>query len=163
MELKFDYKISGKILKDGAGSIDIMREELGKGFEEGTAFVMRKVSMGTPYYRGAAQSSIQREVNGEGLNVHGRVFSNLSYINFLETGLPAHAPTFGSLAEWVHLKLGHSGREVFAITKVISRNISRAGITGRFMFKKGLEGSQNYLNKIFDNVSKKIADRLGKD
>jgi hypothetical protein len=124
---------------------------------------MRKVLHGTPVFQGDLSRSIQREWGGEMLNLHGKVYSNSSYVEFIETGLPARYPNYAHLAEWVRLKLGYSGRAVFAVTRAVGRKIGMQGIKGRFMFRDGLEKSQNYLNQIFKNAEARIANLISKD
>jgi len=160
IEVKLNLK--GLLLKDFSKTMRIFSEEFGKLFEEGTAFLMKGVLRGTPVWRGVLANSVFREVKGTALNLHGTVATPLNYSGFIETGQPAHTPNFGNLAEWVRAKMGLSGSDLYAVTKVISRKIAVSGIKPNFMFKKAFETGKLELPKMVRKTEKRIINRWEK-
>lgn len=154
-----DVKLKGLFLKDPPRAIKIFEEEFGKALEEGTSFLMRQVIRGTPVHTGALGDSIFREIRGRGLDLRGVVATNSQYANFIETGLPAHEPNYGNLADWIRLKLGLTGSRLYAVLQVVSRQIKAKGVRPRFMFKKAFNLGKMKVQGMLDKAARRIVDR----
>lgn len=157
INVKLDMK--GMFLKNPTKALQIFSEEFGKLFEEGTAFLMREVLRGTPVWRGTLVNSVFREVKGTALNLHGMTATPLAYAGFIEKGEPAHTPNLDNLSEWVRAKMGLTGSNLYAVTKVISRKIATSGVKPHFMFQKAFETGKLELPKMIDKTEKRIINR----
>jgi hypothetical protein len=165
MEISFQFNFKGMVLKDSNKAIRIFEEELGKLFEEGLVFLHSRVLKGTPIWQGHLSEGIFRSsIKGTGLNIHGTTFTNIVYGQFIEEGFPIHAfPNFQNLADWVKAKLNLTGKDLYLVTRVISRKIASYGIKGRFMFKKAFEEGQIELPKMVARAEKRIVERWDKE
>jgi len=159
MEYTAEIKIEGLMLKDPDKALSIFEEELGKAFQEATSFILALVKRGTPVHSGNLANSIDTEIRGSGLNLHGIVGTALPYSSFIETGRPPHIPNYANLADWVRLKLGLQGKELYAVLQVIARKISRVGVEPHWMFKRAFNLSQEGVQKILDKTAERIIKR----
>ena len=161
MEIEIKLNLKGMLLKDPNKAMDILEDELGKLFEEGLAFIHSRVLKATPVWQGHLSENIARgPISGSGLGIHGTVFSNIIYGNFIEEGFPIHAiPNIENLADWVKAKMGLSGSDLYMVSRAIARKIASYGIKGRFMFKKGFEEGERELPKMIERAESRIIGR----
>jgi len=162
LEFGAEIKLQGLFLKDPERALSIFGEEFGKALDEATSFLMRQVIRGTPVHTGALRGSIFREIRGRGLDIRGIVATNLAYSSFIETGLPAHTPNYDNLAGWIRLKMGLSGKDLYAMLQVIAGNIKERGIRPHFMFKKAFDAGKMQVQKMLDKAAKRVVERWGK-
>jgi hypothetical protein len=161
MELSIKLNLKGMLLQNPDKAMIIFQDELGKLFEEGLVFIHGRVLKGTPHWQWHLSENIARgPIRGSGLGIYGSVFTNVIYGNFIEEGFPIHAfPNFYNLADWVKAKLGLTGPDLYAVTRVISTKIASYGIKGKFMFKKAFEEGEKELPKMIDRTEKRIIER----
>lgn len=154
-----DVKLHGLFLRDPVKAVKIFEEEFGKALEEGTSYLMRQVIRGTPVHTSALKGSIFREIRGRGFNMRGVVATNSQYASFIETGLPAHTPNYGNLADWIKLKLGLSGQHLYAVLQVIVKQIKTKGVRPHFMFKKAFNLGKMKVQGMLDKAANRIVER----
>lgn len=159
MEFSAEVKLHGLFLKDPERAIVIFEEEFGKFLDEGTSYLMRLVLRGMPVFKGELRGRTFREIRGRGLNMRGIVANPLAKAGFIERGKPPHVPNYANLADWVRIKLGLTGSDLYAVLTVIARNIKARGISPHWMFKNAWDKGKTQLQPMLDKTAERIKER----
>jgi len=136
-----------------AGAVDVVRGEIDKGMNRTVQRVATSVKKYTPVDRGRERSSITQVVEGSGSDIRGIVGTNVTYAPYSEFGTKPHWPPLAALEVWAR----RHGTTAF----VVARGIARHGTRAFEMFRRGLEENVSWIENEFNEVAKRIADRLG--
>ena len=143
---------------------ELTEREMHRGMQESTLLGERNVKAHTPVgasgaagLMGSITSSAPQTVAG---NVVGLVGTSLNHAVPVELGTKPHFPPLLPIQEWVEAVLGITGERARTVAFLIARKISRKGTKGQFMFKKGLEDSQEQFQEIFNKTIVRIRESL---
>ncbi len=131
----------------------VVNSEIRNGMERSVKKVTTDVQAGTPVDVGRLRSQITNVVQGSGAETRGIVGTNVKYAPYMEFGTRPHWPPIKALEVWAR----RHGTTAF----VVARAIARRGTAAREMFRKGLEENVEWIKNEFNEVGKRIADRLG--
>jgi len=148
-------KIEGleEVERKFAGAGDVVAGEINKGMNRSVQRVLTDVKKGTPVDTGRLRSSMTGVVEGRGSEIRGIVGTNVSYAPYSEYGTRPHWPPLAALEVWAR----RHGTTAF----VVARGIARHGTKAYEMFRKGLEENVRWIENEFNEVGKRIAERLG--
>jgi hypothetical protein len=166
MTLTFKVKLDGRAWNRPAR--DIFDVELEPGLRAALALCVgevAKLGVQRASNTGAFVQSIGDRIGHPAPGLwSGEVYSPLSiYPDVIEDGRRkgARMPPTQPIALWAVRKLGLSTGEAERIAWVIARGISRKGIAAKHVFRDGLAAAESGIQRIFDGVAERIAERLG--
>lgn len=131
---------------------EVVSDEIGKGMKRSVKRVGTSVQKYTPVDRNRLRGSITDAVERSGAKTTGIVGTKVDYAPHVEFGTRPHWPPLAALEVWAR----RHGTTAF----LVARAIARRGTAAREMFKRGLEENVEWIKNEFNEVGKRIAERL---
>ena len=159
LSLEFDIPKTPLLQKGAAGKV--VHDELLQAMEVGVNLMHGAVVPLVPVDRGTLRNGVQNEIQGQAVDLTGRVFNPLLHALPVETGAKPHWPPAAALEGWVKRKLGISDpREAKSVAFLVARAIARRGTKAVEMFARGFTAAEPRVRARFDEALKRIAERL---
>ena len=145
-------------------SPEIVEDEVSNTLSEASLFIESQLITDLP--RGATSHLAQsvasiapiKQLDG----IIAYVGTSLNYAPAVELGTKPHFPPIAPLVDWVRAVMGIEGLEAKDVAFRIARKISRKGTQGKFTFKKVYEQSQSPIEAMFQQMLKRIQQRVSK-
>lgn len=161
MDLSLEFNVPKSPLFKKGEPAKVVHEELLGAVEFGVNVMQGAIVPLVPVDRGTLRNSIQNTIQGQGVEVIGRVFTPLAYGLPVELGAVPHFPPPAALEGWVKRKLGISdAREVKSVAFLVARAIARRGTKAWEMFQRGFAAAKPRVEARFQQAGKRIVDRL---
>ncbi len=145
VDFSVDAKVTTVVL-DTHWSDAAMGKKMHSAMDESTGFVQTEVRKNVPVDQGIARGSILPDIRGSSVDMRGRVYSALEYIEVLEKGRSPNKPMppKGVLLGW----MARHSIDV-KLEFIIRRAIGRKGTKAHKMFEQAAARGQQVVPGIF--------------
>jgi len=161
MDLRLEFQVPKTPLFQPGGPARVVHEELLTAMEYGVNVMQGAIVPLVPVDRGTLRNAVQNTIQGQGVDVVGRVFNPMAHGLPVELGARPHFPPAQALLGWVQRKLGISDpREARSVAWLVARAIARRGTKAVEMFHRGFAAAKPRVEARFNQALRRIAERL---
>ena len=152
--MEIDITINGsEELKEKLSNPDLLGVPLRHFFEAIIPDLQESVQTYTPVDTGILRAGVQAEIDHSPVPLWGKVFDNVEYSQWVESGTEPHWTSWTNLNEWAY----RHDMNVYAL----QRAIAKRGTRGHHMFQKGFDEIYQELPQYVDELANDIEEQFG--